>query len=302
MFSGGRAMDAGTGPLASAVMDAFRVAPAGLADEKLVPLIRVIPDAIRIEIETQLKDGGFFSGTPDGNFGPDVRQALADWVDATGPLPDIKDSGQNEVVAPAGTLPAELVDRVRDRVFTAAMKKDMTDAERTTVIEQINVLAAYGDLPARWVLVRNYHQSQAIRQGVLPAEVTRYGLDILVTRPEGVEKPEFEFIFDVTAMDEGTIDQFGTAVVNAVRDDQRLHDPLTLGSIMQQMIFAPGACDSVLKAIATEKIAGGGGYGCDDVSRSAIIAFAESAGAAKVDSAAREAAALELARLDAEAN
>ena len=305
MFSGGRAMDAGTSPMASAVMDAFRVAPAGLAEEKLVPLIRVIPDAIRIEIERQLKAAEFFSGTPDGNFGPDVRQALADWVDAMGPLPDVDPSDAGGTTAPvaAGPLPMELVDRVRDRVFTAAMKKEMTDAERTAVIAQINALAAYGDLPARWVLVRNYHQSGAIRQGVSPAEVTRYGLDILVTRPEGVEKPDFEFIFDVTAMmDEGTIDQFGAALVNAVRDDERLRDPLTLGAIMQQMIFAPGACDSVLKAIETLKIADGGDDGCGEVARSAIIAFAKSSGAANVDSAARQAAAQTLAELDAGAN
>ncbi|MCB1494190.1 MAG: hypothetical protein KDJ86_00270 [Bauldia sp.] len=305
MFSGGRAMDAGTSPMASAVMDAFRVAPAGLAEEKLVPLIRVIPDAIRIEIERQLKAAEFFSGTPDGNFGPDVRQALADWVDAMGPLPDVDPSDAGGTTAPvaAGPLPMELVDRVRDRVFTAAMKKKMTDAERTAVIAQINALAAYGDLPARWVLVRNYHQSGAIRQGVSPAEVTRYGLDILVTRPEGVEKPDFEFIFDVTAMmDEGTIDQFGAALVNAVRDDERLRDPLTLGAIMQQMIFAPGACDSVLKAIETLKIADGGDDGCGEGARSAIIAFAKSSGAANVDSAARQAAAQTLAELDAGAN
>ena len=105
-------------------------------------------------------------------------------------------------------------------------------------------------MAARWALVRNYHQAKFIRDGVSPGELTRYGLDILVTRPEGVEKAEFEFIFDMTAMNEdGGIDAFGEAVVAAVRDDPRLQDPLTLGGIMQQLIFAPGACDAILPAM-----------------------------------------------------
>ncbi|SDB31856.1 tetratricopeptide repeat protein [Bauldia litoralis] len=304
MFSGGRARDAGTAALADAVMDAFRLAPAGLEDARLVPLIRVLPDEIRVAIEAQLKRDGFFAGSPEGVFGPEVRAALAKWVDASGPLPD------EDVVAAEGptsaetatTLPVALVDRVRDRVFMAAMRKDLTEAERNDVITGLNALAAYGDIPARWALVRNYHQASFIRDIVTAAEITRYGLDILVTRPEGVEKAEFEFVFDLTAMHEaGTLDAFGAGVVDAVRDDQRLQDPLTLGSITQQFIFAPGACDAIQPAMQAAGASVDGDDGCGEVVMQALIAFARSAGASGVDARAREAAAAELARLDAAA-
>lgn len=305
MFSGGRARDAGTAALADAVMDAFRVAPAGLDDARLVPLIRVFPDEIRVAIETRLKRDGFFAGSPEGVFGPAVRAALAAWVEASGPLPDeampaTEGPAATEAVA---TLPVALVDRVRDRVFMAAMRKDLTEAERNDVIAGLNALAGYGDIAARWALVRNYHQASFIRDTVTAAEITRYGLDILVTRPEGVEKAEFEFIFDVTAMYEaGKLDAFGAGFVNAVRDDPRLQDPLTLGSITQQFIFAPGACDAVQPAMQVAGASVGSDDGCSEAVIQALIAFARSAGASGVDARAREAAATELARLDAAAN
>ena len=88
MFMGGRASDAGNAALAAAVMDGFRAAPAGLSDDKLLPLMRALPDEIRTEMEKTLKAEGFYKGTPNGNFGPEVRKALADWVEAKGPIND----------------------------------------------------------------------------------------------------------------------------------------------------------------------------------------------------------------------
>ena len=35
-------------------------------------------------------------------------------------------------------------------------------------------------------------------------------------------------------------------MISAIRDDKRLQDPLVLGGILKQFIFAPGACDAVL--------------------------------------------------------
>ncbi len=305
LYSGGRAMDAGPAALAEATMDGFRVAPAGLDETMLVPLVRVLPGEIRIEIEKALQRDGFYDGQPTGNFGPDVRKALAAWVDAKGPLPDEGEAPAKPPPANPTTaeLPPELVARVRDRVFTAATGKIASEAERVTLVEQLNALARYGDMPSRWALVRNYHQAQVIRDGVTPAEITRYGLDILVTRPEGVEKPDFEFIFDVTAMtEEGTVDAFGDAVVAVVRDDPRMQDPLTLGSIMQQLIFAPGACDAILTATAAAGIADVGDDGCGEDAKQALIAFAKVMGPAGVEEKARAEAATELARLDAEAH
>jgi TPR repeat protein len=79
---GSRAMEAGVPAVADAVMNAFREAPAGLDDKTLVTLGKAFPDEIRIAIERKLKGDGFYSGDTNGYFGPDVRKALAAWVDA----------------------------------------------------------------------------------------------------------------------------------------------------------------------------------------------------------------------------
>ena len=158
-FVGGRAMDAGYPALAEAVMDGFRLAPAGLDEPKLVPLVRVLPDEIRIEIERVLARDGFYTGTTDGYFGPEARAALVAWVDARGPLP-AEEAGAGETGAggaPVEALPEEMIARIRDRVFTAASQGNLSDDERDRVIGELNVLARYGDIPSRWALLRNYH-------------------------------------------------------------------------------------------------------------------------------------------------
>ena len=303
LFQGGRAGDAGPAALAAAVMDAFRMAPAGLDEKKLVPLVRAFPDEIRLEIEKALKADGVYAGNPSGNFGPDVRAALAAWVAAKGPLPDEAAEPAEPPAVSAEALPADVVDRVRDRVFTTAntLPERASNEDRLALIAKFNVLAGYGDMASRWVLVKNYHQADLIRAGVTPEEITRYGLDILVSRPEGIEKAEFEFIFDLTSIyQEGNGDRFGKAFLDAVRDDPRLHDPLTLGGILQQVLFAPGACEAVLAALAAAGVEDAGSDGCDEQSKAALLAHARSAGPAGIEPAARKDAATALAKLDAE--
>ncbi|TPI19356.1 hypothetical protein [Mesorhizobium sp. B4-1-1] len=164
------------------------------------------------------------------------------------------------------------------------------------------MLARYGDLPSRWALVRNYHQAKVVRAVVTPEEVTRYALDILVSKPAGVEKAEFEFIFDLTQIAQDRKSKVvGSAAIQAIRDDPRLQDPLTLGAIMGQIAFAPDACGSVLAAAKKAGIDGVGSDGCDEDTRTALIAFAREKGAAGVDAAARKAAADGIKTLDAQA-
>jgi hypothetical protein len=287
-------------------MDGFRLAPAGLDDAKLVPLAQVLPDEIRIEIETALQRDGFYDGMPEGYFGPEVRAALAAWVDARGPLPDEASAGEGGGEGGAvttETLPAELVDRVRDRVFTAASQADLSDEERDRIIGELNVLAQYGDIASRWALLRNYHQSAAVRGVVGPGDITRYGLDLVVTRPEQAEKVDFEFIFTVSAMyQDGTSTAFGEAFIDAVRDDGRLQDPLTLGGVMQQVLFAPGGCEAILDAAAKTGLDGLGGDGCAEPVQAALIAHARDKGPAGVEAANRAAAAETLREMDVAAN
>jgi TPR repeat protein len=83
---GSRAMDAGNDAVADAVMKAFRLAPAGLDEKMLVDMGKAFPDEVRKSIERKLKDEGYYPGEPNGYFGPEVRAALAAWVEATGPV------------------------------------------------------------------------------------------------------------------------------------------------------------------------------------------------------------------------
>ena len=145
------------------------------------------------------------------------------------------------------------------------------------------------------MLVRNYHTGKVVRQAVSAEEITRYGLDLVVARPEGMDKVEFEFIFDVTQIyQDRKSDALGKAVLAAIQDDVRLQDPLTLGAVMGQMLFAPGACEAVAEAGAKAGILDKGVDGCEEASRSALIAYAKEKGPAGVDAEAREAAAAEL--------
>ncbi|RUX20991.1 sel1 repeat family protein [Mesorhizobium sp. M2A.F.Ca.ET.042.01.1.1] len=304
LFSG-PASSAGNAAIAAAVMDAFREAPAGLDDDNLVGIGKALPDEIRVAIETTLKSEGFYTGEPKGYFGPDARKALAAWVDAKGPLDDAPSpqaaAGTQQAAPAPGGLGADVVNRIRDKVFAQAQVAK-TDKQKLAAIKQLGILARYGDLPSRWVLVRNYHQARAIRSVVTPDEITRYALDILVSKPEGVEKPEFEFIFDLTQIAQDRKSKaVGGATLQAIRDDPRLQDPLTLGAIMGQFAFAPDACDSVLAAARKAGIAGVGPEGCDEDTRTALIAFAKGKGASGVDAAARKAAVDEIKALDAQA-
>lgn len=302
---GSRAMEAGTAAVADAVMNAFREAPAGLDEKTLVTLGKAFPDEIRVAIEKKLKSEGFYGGDANGNFGADVRKALAAWVDAKGPLAETAVADARQDTAPEAKkndlIDPDMLARVRDRAFKDSLAAK-TDRQKLTAISALASLARYGDMPSRWALVRNYHQARSVRKLVSPAEITRYGLDVLVTRPEGADKAEFEFIFDVSQVyQDRQIRAFGSAVLAAIRDDTRLQDPLKLGGIMQQFVFAPGACDAVLDAARKARVRDLGEDGCDETTMSALIAFAKARGPAGVDAQAREAAVVEIKATDAEA-
>lgn len=306
MFTfGSRAMEAGAPAVADAVMNAFREAPAGLEEKTLVNIGKALPDEIRVAIERKLKSEGFYAGEPGGYFGPDVRKALAAWADASGPVGDIaaKDASQDvqPEAKPDDLVAPEMLARIRDQAFKAAMAAK-TDRQKLTALAQLNALAQYGDIAPRWALVRNYHQARVVRKIVSAAEITRYALDVMVTKPEGSEKAEFEFIFNTTQIDQDRqIGAFADAVLAAIRDDRRLQDPLTLGSMLKQFIFAPGACDAMLAAAKKARVKDLGQDGCNDNTMAALIAFAKARGPAGVDAAARKAAALEIKAMDEEA-
>ena len=131
-----------------------------------------------------------------------------------------------------------------------------------------------------------------VRRVVSATEITRYGLDLMVTKPPQAEKVEFEFIFNTTQIyQDGKSREFGQAVIATIRDDERMQDPLTLGGLLKQFIFAPGACEAVLDAGNRAKIKGLGQEGCDDATLAALVAHAKSAGPTGIDERNRKAAA-----------
>ena len=156
-----------------------------LEEQTLVNIGKAPPDDLH-PVEQRLKADGSYAGEPKGYFGPQVRKALAAWVDAKGPLGDIAappavgalQQGEDPVAT-------EIIERLRDRAFELAMAAK-TDDERLAALELLNALARYGDIAPRWALVRNYHQAKVVRSVVTPAEVVRYALDLLVTRPPSV--------------------------------------------------------------------------------------------------------------------
>lgn len=297
LFSGGRASDAGADALAGAVLEGFRLAPAGLAEDRLVGTLKAMPDEIRLAMETALQRDGFLKRQPDGYFSPDARDALRAFVEAKGPLAGDAPAEAAAAAADPDALDPALVAKVRDRIF-ADIKAVKTKKQRTAAIRALNSLARYGDLSARWALVVNYDEADFVRNNVSPDELTRYGLDILVARPAGMEKPDFELVFALTEIQSaGRIAAFGNAALDAVRDDPRLQDPLALGGVLGALVFAPGACDAILAAAGEAGVGGLGEEGCDEASRAALIAYAKEKGPAGRAAAERKAGAGELATL-----
>lgn len=293
LFQGGRAADAGTAAMAGAVLDGFRLAPAGLEEDALVETMRALPEEIRLAMEAALVQQGFLKRAADGSFGPDARDALRAFVEAKGPLPDTA-ATLAAASAGAGDLDPATLARARDRIY-AAVKSVKSKEERTTAIRGLNSLARYGDTSARWAILVNYDEADFVRNNVTPAELTRYGLDILVARPPGMEKPDFEFVFALGMMlSAGEMERFGTATLDAIRDDPRLQDPLALGGVLQALVFAPGACDAILDAARQSQVAGLGAEGCDEATKAALIGFAHVAGPSGVAASERKAGAAEL--------
>lgn len=301
IFSG-RAMEAGTDAVAEAVMNGFREAPAGLDDKNLVTMGKAFPREIKVAIEQRLARDGFYRGSPEGYWGPEARKALADWVEAKGYVPASAVAPAKDKPAvedEADLIPKATIGRMWDQIRTE-LRAAGNDRQKRAALAKVNILAQYGNIDARWALLPNYHQLAAVRRVVSAAEITRYGLDLMLTKPPNAEKIEFEFIFNTTQIyQDGKVEEFGRAVIDAIRDDVRLQDPLALGGVLKQFIFAPGACDAVLASARRAGVDGLGGDGCDEASLSALVSFARTKGPAGIEARNRKAAAESLNALEA---
>lgn len=293
VFSG-RAMEAGIDAVAEAIMNGFREAPAGLEDGNLVTMGKVFPQEIKVAIERRLVRDGFHRGSAEGYWGPEVRKALADWVEAKGygsASADLSTQQLSTAEEDAELLSKDDVGRIWDKI-RAEFQSARNEKQKRAALAKVNILAQYGNIDARWALLPNYHQLATVRRVVSAAEITRYGLDLMLTKPPGAEKIEFEFIFNTTQIyQDGQAREFGQSVIAAIRDDPRLQDPLALGGVLKQFVFAPGACDAVLAAAKRAGVDGLGEDGCDEASLAALVAFATAKGPAGIDARNRKAAA-----------
>lgn len=293
VFSG-RAMEAGSDAVAEAIMNGFREAPAGLEDSNLVTMGKAFPPEIKVAIERRLSREGFYRASPEGYWGPGARKALADWVEAKDyqkMSTDVSASVEPTAVEAGELISNDSIGRKWDRIrseFQAAKN----EKQKRAALAKVNILAQYGNIDARWALLPNYHQAVMVRRVVSAAEITRYGLDLMLTKPPGAEKIEFEFIFNTTQIyQDGKAREFGQAVVAAIRDDKRLQDPLVLGGVLKQFTFAPGACDAVLASARRAGVDDLGDDGCDETTLSALVDFAKTKGPAGIEERNRKAAA-----------
>jgi hypothetical protein len=297
----GPASKASRARVAAAVMDGFRMAPAGLDEEQLVPLVRKLDSDIKVEIEKILKADGFYQGQPEGYFGPQVRAALAAWTTAKGPLPDEPDpqtKTQRQAAAlsqiPAGhigsgtiTMPLDLYKQVYERTVEST-KSAKTPQQKTAAFKMVNMLAQFGDPTARWAIVDKYAENALIAKVVSPAEVIRYNIDLVLTKQKGHEKADINLIFNTTAVLRARQGKpFAEAVLASIRDDARLHEPEALGNVLQQFNMAPLGCETMAREAPKLGVTGMDRDGCSEASRDALIAFAKAKGPLGIDNKAR---------------
>ena len=236
-----------------------------------------------------------------------MRRALTAWVEAQ--TPAVKEASaqatsveEQTAEGTAELISKETVGRMWDAI-RAEFGRSKNDRQRRAALAKVNTLAQYGNIDARWALLPNYHKHANVRRVVSAAEITRYGLDLMVEKPPSAEKVEFEFIFNTTQIyQDGKAREFGQAVIAAIRDDKRLQDPLVFGGILQQFAFAPGACDAVLDAGKRAGVDNLGAEGCDNDTLSAVVTFAKAKGPAGIDARNRKAAAESIRAMDLEAS
>jgi len=240
---------------------------------------------------------------PDGFFGPAARDAMRRWVAMKGPLPDVNAapvqvaSAQPAAPAQQGpALPSDVLDRARDIAFNAGQAAKGPE-QQASAVRMINALARYGDQPARWVLMRNYHKSSVIRRIVSVEEITRYSLDILVSNPPQAQKADFEYIFNLTEIFKAKRSgAFANTVIEVVRDDPRLQDSVALAPIFKHTMMSPGGCDALSAALRQRKVANAG-QDCSEATVEGVIAAAKAAGPAGAAEKLRAAAIPEIQKI-----
>lgn len=85
MFSNPRLQDFTQADIANALLDGLRLSPGAVEEDKLVPLVRQVPQPIWAAIEGLLVENNLMQGPAQGFMRPAARDALRQWVYASGP-------------------------------------------------------------------------------------------------------------------------------------------------------------------------------------------------------------------------
>lgn len=84
-FSNSRLKDFTDADIANALLDGFRLSPGAVEEDKLVPLVRQVPQPIWAAIEGLMVENELMQGPAQGFMRPAARDALRAWVYSVGP-------------------------------------------------------------------------------------------------------------------------------------------------------------------------------------------------------------------------
>jgi hypothetical protein len=256
-----------------------------------------LPKEVLAAVEAVLTEQGFYQGEAEGYFRPDARKALSAWVTAKGPLPpaDLAETAASTAGPALPDVPAAVLERA-NAMAIEAIRSGRSDEEKAAALGMVADLARFGDPQSRWALLRNYHAPEAemLRAIVSPAEITRFGIDLLLTADPSMEKLDGEFTFAMSQIYvDGHTAEFAESFVAMLREDARLRNRPVLGDVLMAVVFIPGACDAAIDRAIAEGATSltRGGYCGDLPVRDGFLAFADNAPPSDVEAARRAAAA-----------
>jgi hypothetical protein len=292
--------------VAEAVMEGFRVAPAGLAEDRIVPLMRQIPQNLRAEIETLLKASGHYQGDTQGYFGPEARIALGAWVDAnlgrdapaqaqpsssgTAKTAALEQNAGNSTAKDAEVqkAQAEAVQLYWTRIL-AAFKGAKSQKDARDAFRMLALLARAGNPHARFQFVKSWDDQPLAREIVPANEITLWGIDVLISKLDGMDKAKIHFVFNTSRIDRSRqMQRWADGFIVAVRDDPRLSEEGVLTTLLKDMVFVGGACDVIAGRIRALKLANvTDNDGCGPVARDALLDLAKTQGTTGTEIKAR---------------
>ncbi len=156
---------------------------------------------------------------------------------------------------PPGTPPASLpftpdsLDKLVERELTAFNASRDVPVKRAAM-QRVVAAAQLGHGPARGVIVRGFPVSTIIRDVVAPADAVRFALDFVIHKRAFSNDARRDFIALAAFFDGERRDaQFGQAVFDAVRDDERLQAPAAINDLMFLLYRAERGCIALRRHI-----------------------------------------------------